>query len=478
MLDYHLNSKAPKLRFKRKKSKKLLLLLILLLFLGTGYLAVTSGILTPSLALKKRLLPEPAPQSQQTPTLPESDLADFRPLPEDQHPEDAWHLGPVSSTSEKILTLSAGDTLIDILLQAGLNRSEAHEVIDSLQEIINPRKLRQGQELTLAFTEKMQYKKFQGLKIELDVERELQVVRNADGILSPREVSRDLQIRPAVAEASINSSLYQAALDAGLPIQVLIQIIRAYSYDIDFQRDIQPGDKIEVMYEEKVDAQGQFLEAGSALYASLWTRGRKMPIYRYQTLDGETDFYDPQGKSVRKTLMVTPIDGARLSSNYGMRRHPILGYNKMHHGLDFAAPTGTPIMAAGDGVVEYAGRKGSYGHYIRIRHPNQYHTVYAHLTRYARGLKKGVRVKQGETIGYVGSTGRSTGPHLHYEVHHRGQHVNPAQVKTPPGRTLKGEELQGFMLARANLEKRYAALREDTLLAQKDRDKPREVTKQ
>lgn len=190
-----------------------------------------------------------------------------------------------------------------------------------------------------------------------------------------------------------------------------------------------------------------------------------MPIYRYQTEGKEADFFDAHGKSVRKTLMVTPIDGARMSSGYGMRRHPIQGYTRMHHGLDFAAPTGTPIMAAGSGVVEQAGRNGSYGHYIRIRHPNNYHTAYAHLSRYAGGITKGQRVKQGQTIGYVGSTGLSTGPHLHYEVHHRGKNVNPASVKTPPGRTLEGDELKRFQLVKSGLEELYAAIEEQTRLA-------------
>jgi murein DD-endopeptidase MepM/ murein hydrolase activator NlpD len=172
--------------------------------------------------------------------------------------------------------------------------------------------------------------------------------------------------------------------------------------------------------------------------------------------------------------MVTPIDGARMSSGYGMRRHPIQGYNRMHRGLDFAAPTGTPIMAAGDGIVEHAGRKGSYGHYIRIRHPNEYHTAYAHLSRYASGIKSGVRVKQGQTIGYVGSTGVSTGPHLHYEVLHRGKHVNPSTVRTPPGRILEGDALARFHLAKTGLEALYASLEKQARMAEVSREKDKD----
>ena len=190
-----------------------------------------------------------------------------------------------------------------------------------------------------------------------------------------------------------------------------------------------------------------------------------MPIYLHETKDGERDYFDADGKSVRKTLMVTPIDGARISSGYGMRRHPIQGYNRMHRGLDFAAPTGTPVMAAGNGIVEYAGRKGSFGHYIRIRHPNAYHTVYAHLSRYGNGIRSGVRVQQGQVIGYVGSTGVSTGPHLHYEVHHQGRHVNPATVRTPPGRILEGLSFERFRMTKVAMDELYAAIENESRIA-------------
>ncbi|MGM0539203.1 MAG: peptidoglycan DD-metalloendopeptidase family protein [Thermodesulfobacteriota bacterium] len=357
--------------------------------------------------------------------------------------------------------------MIDILRKADLSRSQAHGIIKTLEEVYDPRKLGQGQKVALAFTEHSDHQRLQGVRIKMDAVRDVQVVRNKEGSFTPREVTRELQTKPALAEAKIESNLYQAALDAGLPIQVLIEIIKAYSYDLDFQRDIQAGDKIEVLYEEKVDEKGRVLTAGSALYACLQTRDRDISIYRYQTSDEETDFYDSEGKSVRKTLMVTPIDGARISSGYGMRRHPIQGYNKMHKGLDFAAPSGTPIMAAGDGVVEFAGRNGGYGNYIRIRHPNQYKTVYGHLSKYGQGLTQGARVKQGEVIGYVGSTGRSTGPHLHYEVHHRGEHVNPSAVDTPPGRTLAGEELKRFKVAKKKLKNSYNSLQEKVYVALK-----------
>ncbi|MFP4393341.1 MAG: M23 family metallopeptidase [Desulfohalobiaceae bacterium] len=478
MRNYYRLESASKLRFKRKKSKKPLLLLLFFVLLGLGYLSLGSETFPGIAVLKKSLLPDPSSQKQQKEADNNSILTVFKPIPEDFFSSNSWHKGPLASTHEKSLRIANGDTLIDLLQKAGLSNSKAHTLINTLEEVYNPRKLRQGQEVIVAFVEKKGHQIFQGMNIKLDVDKEVRVIREKDNEFFAREITRELQTRPALTEAKIKSSLYQSALDAELPLQVLIQIMQAYSYNVDFQRDIRPGDSIEVMYEERIDEKGQVLKAGSALFARLQTRGKRMPIYRYETPDGKVDFYNSQGKSVRKTLMVTPIDGARLSSNYGMRKHPILGYNKMHRGLDFAASSGTPIMAAGDGIVEYAGRKGSYGNYIRIRHPNQYHTVYAHLRSYAKGIKRGARVKQGETIGYVGSTGRSTGPHLHYEVKHRGQHMNPTKVKTPPGRTLEGDELQQFLLAKQELEQRYASLREETHLAKGKEQDSAEVTKQ
>ncbi len=376
---------------------------------------------------------------------------------------------PFVSIEEKTVTVSTGDTLMELLVREGLDRSEAHNVISTLQEVFNPRRIRQGHEVILAFEHMDNYDPmFQNMNLKLDVTRSVKVARCSENGFVAHETTFELGTRPVRAEAEINSSLYSAAVNAGMPVEVLMQMIRAYSFDIDFQRDIRPGDKFEVLFEERIDGNGEFVRGGSVLYANLNTRGRSLPIYRYEASDGEVDFFNDKGQSVRKTLMVTPIDGARLTSGYGKRRHPILGYSRMHQGLDFAAPTGTPIMAAGDGVVEFAGRKGNYGNYIRVRHPNEYHTVYAHMSRFGSGIRQGVRVKQGEIIGYVGSTGMSTGPHLHYEVHHRGSHVNPATVVTPPGRTLKGEELEKFMSAKKNLEALFASLEKCDKVARAD----------
>ncbi|MFW5730928.1 MAG: peptidoglycan DD-metalloendopeptidase family protein [Desulfonatronovibrionaceae bacterium] len=371
--------------------------------------------------------------------------------------------------TESRVTISSGDTLMDVLTSKGLDRTQAHEIITSMQDVFNPRKIRQGHELILSFEKASSAQpEFKEMNLKLDITREIQVIPCPEQGFAAKEITRSLATKPARAEAAITTSLYNAAIKAGIPVQVLMQMIRAFSFDVDFQRDIRQGDFFEIMYEEKLDQNGNFVRGGAVLYATLNTRGRSLPIYRYETSDGEVDFFDENGKSVRKTLMLTPVDGARLSSGYGNRLHPILGYNKMHKGLDFAAPTGTPIMAAGDGVVETVKRYGAYGNYIRIRHPNEFHTAYAHLSRYAAGIKSGVRVKQGEIIGYIGSTGRSTGPHLHYEVHHRGRHVNPSTVDTPPGRELKGRELERFEAARDDIKLVFASLKDRRKVASLD----------
>ncbi len=392
---------------------------------------------------------------------------------------NAWEQDFGSLLEKKQITVSAGDTLINILHRAGLASPEAYKVIGELRKRFDPAKLRQGHELTLSFVDNQENNAvFQGLSLRTDVCREVQVMRRVGQGFQVRELEHELRTRPARAEAEITSSLYRAAQVANLPTEALLQVLRAYSYDVDFQRDIHPGDRIEVLYQERIDDRGKVVMPGPVLYAALHTNGRTLRIYRHECEDGGTGFFDSRGKSVQKALMVTPIEGGRMSSGYGMRKHPILGYNRMHEGLDFGAPAGTPIMAAGDGVVEYAGRRGSYGHYIRIRHPNQYQTAYAHMSGYADGLNSGDRVKQGEIIGYVGSTGRSTGPHLHYEVLYARSPVNPKEIDSPPGRKLEGEELQRFMASKNNLEELYASLGDDKHLARADAESSKKVAMQ
>lgn len=241
----------------------------------------------------------------------------------------------------------------------------------------------------------------------------------------------------------IKTSLYAAMKQAGLSELVINEIIRIYSFDVDFQRDIYEGDYFEALLTRRKNDQGKTVRIDDPEYLVLSSRGTPLIYYLYSN-DEFIEYFDENGKGMTKSLMKTPINGARLSSNYGMRKHPILGYDKMHKGVDFAAPTGTPIFAAGNGVVEFAGRNGGYGNYIRIRHDSTYKTAYAHLNGFKKGVYGGVRVKQGDIIGFVGSTGRSTGPHLHYEIIVNGKQVNPATLKLPSGRKLNDQQLEEF----------------------------------
>ncbi|MGY9016440.1 MAG: peptidoglycan DD-metalloendopeptidase family protein, partial [Rhodospirillales bacterium] len=247
-------------------------------------------------------------------------------------------------------------------------------------------------------------------------------------------------------------------LKAGLSASVLVDLIRVYSWDVDFQRGIHPGDGFEVMFEQLYEADSGTKVNGDIVYAALTLQGVRHPIYRHKAVKNGAEYFDEQGKSAKKALMRTPINGARLSSGFGRRKHPILGYTRMHRGLDFAAPRGTPIYAAGNGILEVAGRKGAYGNYIRIRHNGTYKTAYGHMKSLARGMRKGKRVRQGQVIGYVGTTGRSTGPHLHYEILQGGRQVNPRRLKMPSGRQLKSSELLRFKLIRKSIDRKFAGL--------------------
>ncbi|WP_052812780.1 M23 family metallopeptidase [Desulfonatronum thioautotrophicum] len=444
----------------------LLLVLPKLTMLAMSYMTGTNApVVSSALDLQRIQLVamerSPSSRTEQSPRSASESVETVSPDSDILASEEETVLDETSSVLEKIVQVARGDTLMGILLDAGLARSEAHAAVSALQEVYNPRSLRPGHEVVLTFVPGSEQEEdgfFAGLRMQVDVDRNVLVLREGEEDFAAKEEQWELQVVPHVAHGEITSSLYTAAARSGMPSSVLIQMIRALSFDVDFQRDIQPGDRFEAMFERELDDQGQAVREGALLYANLETSGRTLQIFRYTALDGETDYFNARGQSVRRTLMLTPIDGARISSGYGMRRHPILGYSRMHPGLDFAAPTGTPIMAAGNGVVTHAGRKGNYGITVELRHPNEYTTLYAHMSRLGRGISRGARVTQGQVIGYVGSTGMSTGPHLHYEVHLRGQHVNPASVNSPPGRTLTGEDLNLFKAMTKQMQAQYASL--------------------
>ena len=364
------------------------------------------------------------------------------------------------ATIDRTITVHPGDTLMEAVLSAGATANDAVEAIQALQDIFDPRRLRAGQSLKITFAQDNDSgwnERLLAVNVVMDVDREVAAMRNRDGVFSPFEIWKPLDVQTVRVGGEIEDSLFLAAERVSLPMNTIMDLIRIYSWDIDFQRDIQTGDAFEVFYETLHDETGAAVKEGEILYAAMTLSGNRMQLYRYETPDGIIDYYNEEGHSVRKALLRTPIDGGRLSSGFGMRHHPVLGYTRMHKGIDFAAPTGTPIHAAGDGVIEVAGRNGGYGNYIRIRHNADYKTAYAHMSRLAAGIQPGVRVRQGQTIGYVGMTGTSTGPHLHYEVMANGGQVNPMNIKLPTGKRLEGAELAAFRRAAAAINAAMAA---------------------
>ncbi len=354
------------------------------------------------------------------------------------------------------IEVERGDTLSGLLVDEGASIEDAQAVTAALAPVFDASDLKGGQSVTLVFFtsgEASAGSVLTSVSFKPSVERDITVTRAEDGTYHAEEKVKALKPLGARAQGTIQGSLYQSAKDAGVPDGVIVDMIRIYSHAVDFQREIRAGDRFDVLYTTYADESGEVLKSGAIDYVQLTLSGQAKPLYRFTSAEDQTtDYYTPEGKSGKRLLMRTPIDGARLTSGFGMRRHPILGYSKMHKGVDFAAPTGTPIMAAGSGTVRFARWYGSYGNYVRIAHVNKYETAYAHMSRFAPGIREGARVRQGQVIGYVGTTGRSTGAHLHYEVMANAAQINPMDVKLPTGTTLAGADLPAFKahVARVN----------------------------
>ena len=287
----------------------------------------------------------------------------------------------------------------------------------------------------------------------------VEVKRNKDEFVINKNILK-LEKKEVVLSNSIKNNLYSSAIEVGVEPNIIVEFANIFGFEVDFQRDIQVGDKFEIYYERLLDEDGVVRNTGKIFYASMFVNNKEISLYNFK-YNNENGFYDVDGKSVIKTLMKTPINGARLSSSFGFRRHPILGFNKLHQGTDFAAKTGTPIMASGSGVVVMAQKYKGYGNYVKIRHNSTYETAYAHMSKYGRGIRKGVRVNQGQIIGYVGSTGLSTGPHLHYEVIENGKRVNSQRLKLPTGKTLDNEARNKFEVERIKIDVRLSNLRKN-----------------
>ena len=346
--------------------------------------------------------------------------------------------------------IKSGETFDKILENYLVQKKEILEIKKALKKKVNLNKLNTRQ--IIEFSLDKTNNQISEFTFQISNKQKIFLVRdNSSNAFNDKIISIKLNKKIVYRENLILQSLYKAATDEKIPANIIIEFARIYGFQVDFQRDIRKQDKFQIMYEIFLNDKNEIIETGEILFANLKLSGQDNGLY-YFDKEGSEGHYDKNGKSVKKALMKTPINGARLSSSFGMRKHPIDGYNKMHRGTDFAAPTGTPIMASGDGVVKKAGWCGGGGNCVKIRHNSTYQTVYAHMSKFARGIKTGVRVKQGQTIGYVGSTGKSTGPHLHYEVIVNGKKVNSQKLKLPSGKILKGKERKLFETNKIKLD--------------------------
>jgi len=346
--------------------------------------------------------------------------------------------------------ITSGETFDKILESYSIENSEIIKIKNSLKDKVNLNKLNTKQ--TIQFILNKTNNKIAEFEYQTSNTEKIFLKRNIENDKFNEQIlSIKLNKKIVYKENIILQSLYNAATDEKIPANTIIEFARIYGFQVDFQRDIRKQDKFQIMYEIFLNEKNEIVETGEILFANLKLSGQDNSLYYFDN-DGSQGHYDKNGKSVKKALMKTPINGARLSSPFGMRKHPIDGFNKMHRGTDFAAPMGTPIMASGDGVVKKAGWCGGGGNCVKIKHNSTYQTIYAHMSKFARGIKIGVRVKQGQTIGYVGSTGKSTGPHLHYEVIVNGKKVNSQKLNLPSGKILKGKERKIFETKKIKLD--------------------------
>ena len=353
--------------------------------------------------------------------------------------------------------IEMNDSMGKILRKFKIDENEISKITNGLKE----KKLTNiyaGRELNIVIKKK-ESRQNSIVNILYPVNNTLSVeIRKNKDIFEIKENIIKLNKKEVVLKNSIDNNLYSAAINAGIEPNIIIEFARIYGFEIDFQRDIRKGDSFEIYYEKFLDDNNVVRDTGKIIYAHMNVNNREINLYNFND-KGELGYYDINGKSIVKSLMKTPINGARLSSSFGMRKHPILGFNKMHRGTDFAAPTGTPIMASGSGTVTRARWCGGGGNCVKIRHNSTYETIYAHMSKFAKGIKEGRKVKQGQIIGYVGSTGLSTGPHLHYEVVVNGKKVNSQKLKLPSGKILKNESRKEFELKRIKIDLKLSELR-------------------
>ena len=347
--------------------------------------------------------------------------------------------------------ISSGETFDKILNNYSIPNEEINQIKKKLNSDYDINNLKPNLEIKITI-DQSNNKKITSFLFPVSRTEKIQLTRNLDNNLFEKKIIiTNLNKKIIFKEGKITQSLYKTAIDLNVQPNVIIEFARIYGFQVDFQRDIRKNDNFQIMYEVFEDDDGKIFETGNIIFADLKLSGKNNALYYFEK-KGSEGHYDENGKSVEKALMKTPINGARLSSAFGMRKHPIDGFNKMHRGTDFAAPMGTPIMASGSGLITRARWCGGGGNCIKIKHNSTYETIYAHMKNFARGIKEGIRVKQGQIIGYVGSTGKSTGPHLHYEVVVNGKKVNSQKLKLPSGKTLKGKEREIFEVEKIKLD--------------------------
>ncbi len=360
------------------------------------------------------------------------------------------NLKPRYTSSE--YTSKAGDTFESVIKKLNIEKSEKNLILETILKENSLKILRINQKFIFKY-DNLSDQKIVEFKIETDKKNEILFKKSTiQNKFHTKKIKKNFTKRLVYRETIITNSLYNSAIELGIKPNVIIEFARLYGFQVDFQRDIWKDDSFQIIYEEFVNNENEIVDTGQIIFANLNLQGSDLRLYKYEYEKNKIDYFDENGKSIRKTLMKTPINGARLSSSYGKRKHPILGYTKMHTGTDFAAPTGTPIMASGDGKIMKAGWCGGGGNCVKIKHNSTYQTVYAHMSKFGRGIKKGVRVKQGQTIGYVGSTGLSTGPHLHYEVIENGRKINSQKLKLPSGKVLKGVNRKKFEVSKIKID--------------------------
>jgi len=355
--------------------------------------------------------------------------------------------------------IKRGDSIQKILKKLKVNNRDIQTVISQYKKYSNPNNLLAGSNIDIVIEENLNKsdKSITKFSVPITQSTTIEIAKDETGKIKSKKIITKLYKKVTLAENIILNNLYKSAIEKKINPDAIIEFARIFGFEVDFQRDIRKNDYFRIVYDKYFDENGEFIKSGSILYAHMSVNGREITLYKFGN-DKSYGYFDMNGKSVEKALMKTPINGARLSSPFGMRKHPILGFNKMHRGTDFAAPEGTPIMASGSGTVMLAKWCGGGGNCVKIKHNSTYETIYAHMKSFAKGIKKGKKVRQGQIIGYVGSTGMSTGPHLHYEVIVNGKKVNSQKLKLPSGKVLKNEERKKFEIHRIKTDVLIAEL--------------------